>query len=146
MRVLILVILPVDKMACSKHVDSLCDCPAAKKVLKYRYTMSELREMLKKLGARKEAYVTWVARVEAILDSTESAKTGKDSFNVSVKSDTFVIFGVIRKNCSVTGTVLRAVDIAIIECLQLNIRKFWIFREHMQKFISHAKFFDFTIT
>ena len=63
-------------LACPHHVTDLCPCPLASKVLRYRYTLDELRGMLKALQDRAEAYQTWLRHVEALLDGEQDEKPG----------------------------------------------------------------------
>ncbi len=65
------------KLACPRHFERLCECPPSQKVIKYRYTLPELEGMLSSLAAQAAAYTSWVDRVEAVLDSPDSSKTGE---------------------------------------------------------------------
>lgn len=65
------------KLACARHIDKLCQCPPSVKVLKYRYTVPELEDMLSLLATQTGAYTSWVSQVEAALDSPENSKTGE---------------------------------------------------------------------
>lgn len=61
---------------CLHHAKDICGCPHSKKILKYRYTMSELHQMLAMLRSKTEAYQSWVNKVEELLDGGETEKGG----------------------------------------------------------------------
>lgn len=47
------------------------------KVLRYRYTLEELKGMLKALQDRSRAYQGWLKHVEALLDGEHVEKPGQ---------------------------------------------------------------------
>ena len=69
-------IMHTGKLACPYHVDDMCSCPHLKKVLKFRYTMDELRDMLAAITRRAEGYKNWSDRVEGVLDGLVPQKAG----------------------------------------------------------------------
>lgn len=44
----------------------LCECPASKHTLRYRYTMEELKGMLLQLEGRVETFNTWANKLRQI--------------------------------------------------------------------------------
>ncbi|XP_043210482.1 lysine-specific demethylase lid-like [Amphibalanus amphitrite] len=66
------------RLVCLRHYDKLCQCPAANHVLKYRYTLQELPEMLRALKVRVESFDQWILRVKDGLEATGEARLGLD--------------------------------------------------------------------
>ena len=64
-------------MVCPHHAEDLCDCPATKHCLRYRYTLDELPAMLQRLKVRAEAFDNWAFKVKAALDASEDQKLGQ---------------------------------------------------------------------
>ncbi|XP_044732738.1 lysine-specific demethylase lid-like isoform X2 [Chrysoperla carnea] len=55
------------KLACFRHFKLLCDCPPEDHILKYRYTMDELPQLLQNVKCKAESFDRWVNRVRDIL-------------------------------------------------------------------------------
>ncbi|CAG9759909.1 unnamed protein product [Ceutorhynchus assimilis] len=55
-------------LVCLRHYKNLCECPSAKRTLRYRYTLDELPIMLKALKLKAESFDHWVAKVKDALD------------------------------------------------------------------------------
>ena len=59
---------------CLYHVEDLCDCPATRHVLRYRYTLDELPSMLHRLKVRAESYDNWNMVVRNALEACSDEK------------------------------------------------------------------------
>ncbi|CAH0562135.1 unnamed protein product [Brassicogethes aeneus] len=57
-----------DILVCLRHYKNLCECPASKRTLRYRYTLDELPVMLKALKLKAESFDHWVSKVKDALD------------------------------------------------------------------------------
>ena len=68
-----------NKLVCPHHIQELCPCPMGKKVMRYRYTLGELRGMLTTLQDRSLAYQRWLQQVDTLLDGEHSQKPGQNS-------------------------------------------------------------------
>ena len=66
-----------NQLVCPHHVQDLCACPMDKKVLRYRYTLEELRGMMQSLQERSQAYQNWLQQVESLLDGQHADKPGQ---------------------------------------------------------------------
>ena len=62
------------------HSDKLCDCDPAEKCLRYRYSLDELPEMLKKLRVRADAYNEWNTKVTDALNRPNGQKLGRSIY------------------------------------------------------------------
>ncbi|KAF6031963.1 KDM5A [Bugula neritina] len=60
---------PVD-VACLEHIEELCECPASKKVLKYRYTLEEMPLMIAQLQEMAQFYSNWSQQAKSALSLT----------------------------------------------------------------------------
>ncbi|GFN77384.1 lysine-specific demethylase 5a [Plakobranchus ocellatus] len=58
-----------DVLVCLYHVEDLCDCPASRHVLRYRYTLDELPSMLHRLKVRAESFDNWNMAVRNALEA-----------------------------------------------------------------------------
>ncbi|XP_066436731.1 lysine-specific demethylase 5C isoform X5 [Eleutherodactylus coqui] len=61
-------------LVCLYHIEDLCQCPAARQYLRYRYTLDELPAMLYKLKIRAESFDTWANKVRQALELQNGAK------------------------------------------------------------------------
>lgn len=59
----------VDIIACPEHVMKLCSCPITQKVLRYRYKLNEMPDILKELAVRIESYNNWTEKVKVLLSA-----------------------------------------------------------------------------
>ncbi|KAJ1348150.1 Rbr-2p [Parelaphostrongylus tenuis] len=60
------------KTVCLEHTDHLCSkCPSSECLLKYRYTMDELCEMVNKLEERTTHYFEWKDEVDRVLTNPQ---------------------------------------------------------------------------
>ncbi|GFR98729.1 lysine-specific demethylase 5A [Elysia marginata] len=58
-----------DILVCLYHVEDLCECPASRHVLRYRYTLDELPSMLHRLKVRAESFDNWNMAVRNALEA-----------------------------------------------------------------------------
>jgi len=56
-----------DKLVCLRHSKLLCECPAEKHTLRYRYTMEELQALLLKLKTKVETFTNWTSKLQSAL-------------------------------------------------------------------------------
>lgn len=61
---------------CLHHVEKLCNCPANRHCLRYRYTLDELPSMLHRLKTRAESFDNWNTNVNNALEATGDNKLG----------------------------------------------------------------------
>lgn len=57
-------------VACLEHIEELCECPASKKVLKYRYTLEEMPLMIAQLQEMAQFYSNWSQQAKSALSLT----------------------------------------------------------------------------
>ncbi|KJH50076.1 C5HC2 zinc finger [Dictyocaulus viviparus] len=61
------------KTVCLEHIDHLCrKCPPSECLLKYRYTIDELNDLVHKLEERTTLYFEWKDQVDSILNNSIS--------------------------------------------------------------------------
>lgn len=65
-----------DRLVCLHHVEKLCNCPASRHCLRYRYTLDELPSMLHRLKTRAESFDNWNTNVNNALEATGDNKLG----------------------------------------------------------------------
>ncbi|XP_043944415.1 lysine-specific demethylase 5A [Protopterus annectens] len=58
-----------DRLVCLYHAVDLCQCPAQKKCLRYRYSLDDLPSMVCGVKVRAQSYDTWVNRVTETLEA-----------------------------------------------------------------------------
>ncbi|XP_076469736.1 lysine-specific demethylase 5A-like isoform X2 [Babylonia areolata] len=63
-----------NRLVCLYHVEELCDCPAIRHCLRYRYTLDELPSMLHRLKMRAESFDKWSSNVRRALDASGDDK------------------------------------------------------------------------
>uniref|UniRef100_A0A8C6PK76 [histone H3]-trimethyl-L-lysine(4) demethylase n=1 Tax=Nothobranchius furzeri TaxID=105023 RepID=A0A8C6PK76_NOTFU len=63
-----------ERLVCLYHTQDLCNCPAEKLYLRYRYTLDELLAMLHRLKVRSESFDSWANRVKESLEQDEGHK------------------------------------------------------------------------
>ena len=64
-------------LVCPHHLAKICRCPNSRKVLRFRYTMAELQQLVDGLCQRTTAYSDWMNRVERLVDGLETEKAGE---------------------------------------------------------------------
>ncbi|KAG8554654.1 hypothetical protein GDO81_003858 [Engystomops pustulosus] len=72
-------------LVCLYHIEDLCQCPAARQYLRYRYTLDELPAMLYKLKIRAESFDTWANKVRRALELQNGAKIELEQLQVLAK-------------------------------------------------------------
>nr|KAG5711307.1 hypothetical protein BaRGS_006004 [Batillaria attramentaria] len=63
-----------NRLVCLHHVEQLCDCPASRHCLRYRYTLDELPSMLHRLKTRAESFDKWNVNVTTALEASGDDK------------------------------------------------------------------------
>jgi hypothetical protein len=64
-----LLLSPAGKLSCIQHADTLCStCPPSKHLLRYRYTLDELPDMLTQLKIRAESFDNWAIKVKDAIE------------------------------------------------------------------------------
>ncbi|KAK3776769.1 hypothetical protein RRG08_058519 [Elysia crispata] len=71
-----------DVLVCLYHVEDLCECPASRHVLRYRYTLDELPSMLHRLKVRAESFDNWNMAVRNALEAE-----GDDKLDINELKD-----------------------------------------------------------
>ncbi|RUS89616.1 hypothetical protein EGW08_002634 [Elysia chlorotica] len=71
-----------DMLVCLYHVEDLCECPASRHVLRYRYTLDELPSMLHRLKVRAESFDNWNMAVRNALEAE-----GDDKLDINELKD-----------------------------------------------------------
>ncbi|XP_075987464.1 lysine demethylase 5 isoform X2 [Anticarsia gemmatalis] len=72
-------------VACLRHYTQLCDCPAHKHKLRYRYTLDELPAMLEKLKKKSEQFREWAEAVQNALDPDTPKTCDLDGLRAHLK-------------------------------------------------------------
>lgn len=57
-----------DILVCLRHYNSLCNCTASNRTLRYRYTLDELLPLLRNLKNKAESFDKWADKVRNALD------------------------------------------------------------------------------
>lgn len=63
-----------NKLVCIHHAENLCQCSPSNHVLRYRYTLDELPNMLHKLKMRAESFDNWTNKVREAMDASGDAR------------------------------------------------------------------------
>ena len=63
-------------MVCVHHAEHLCQCSPSNHVLRYRYTLDELPNMLHKLKMRAESFDNWTNKVKEAMDASGDSRLG----------------------------------------------------------------------
>ena len=62
---------------CILHANELCKCPHASRVLRFRYTLDELPQMLHRLKMRVDAFDNWMFKVRTAFEAKLDEKLGE---------------------------------------------------------------------
>lgn len=66
----------LDKVVCVHHAEHLCQCSPSNHVLRYRYTLDELPNMLHKLKMRADSFDNWTNKVKEAMDASGDSRLG----------------------------------------------------------------------
>jgi len=81
---------------CLRHSKLLCECPAEKHTLRYRYTMEELQALLLKLKTKVETFNNWTSKLQSALTQVGDQRIG-EFFSLSLFKSMHIYYAFVMR-------------------------------------------------